>query len=172
MQTVILPGGSSKNKVWLDECAKEIQVDGIVRPITWDHWLDPAEKFDPKEKATLISHHSRGDKLNIIAKSIGSLVAAYIIEAIPTQIEKVIICGIPIHDISDDEKETIKKVLSGLNPKNLLCIQNEADPHGTYSEVKNFLPNINIISKPRSDHDYPYYEDFNSFLKYQPNASF
>lgn len=165
MITFILPGFSVDNKLWLEKCAESIETKGYTRPIYWDHWDDPDQKFDAKEKADLISRHSKGDKINIIAKSIGSLVAAYIIEQIPTQINKVVICGIPLNDIKESEKESIKKALEGLDSKKLICFQNADDPHGSYQEVKDFLPEtVEIVSKDRNDHDYPYYSEFEDHL--------
>ncbi len=165
MQTIILPGGSVKNKEWLEACASELKAEGIVRPVSWDHWLDDKEKFDPKEKGILISRHTRGESVSIVAKSIGCLVASYVILAIPSQIEKVIFNGIPLNDINSEEKETITKALSSIKKENIIIFQNESDPHGTYSEVKKLLPStMNVVPKPRSDHDYPYYSDFNTFL--------
>jgi len=165
MLTFILPGGSVKNKEWLEECAMSLKVEGYIRPIFWDHWDDPDADFDKKEKATLISRHSKGDKLNIVAKSIGSLVASYIIEQVPDQINKVVICGIPLHDISEEEKESIKKALGSLPAEKLLCFQNAGDPHASFEEVKKFLPKgVKLISEPRADHSYPFYAEFNKFL--------
>jgi hypothetical protein len=165
MLTFILPGGSVKNKEWLEDSAMSLKVDGFIRPIFWDHWDDPDAKFDAKEKSDLISRHSKGDKINIVAKSIGSLVAAYIIEQIPTQIDKVIICGIPLHDINETEKETIKKALGSLPNEKLFCFQNAGDPHASYEEVKKFLPKgTKLVSEPRADHSYPFYAEFNKFL--------
>jgi len=165
MITFILPGYSLKNKEWLEECAMSLKVEGFIRPIFWEHWEDPDIEFKPKEKASLIARHAKGDKINIIAKSIGSLVAAYIIEQIPEQINKVIICGIPLTDIKGKEM-MIKKVLGRLDPENLICFQNENDPLGSFAEVRKFLPlGVKLISEPRSDHHYPYYTEFNKFLK-------
>jgi pimeloyl-ACP methyl ester carboxylesterase len=165
MITFILPGFSLRNKEWLEECAMSLKVEGTIRPIFWEHWDDSEAEFKPKEKATLIARHTKGDKINIIAKSIGSLVAAYIIEQIPNQINKVIICGIPLGDIKG--KETlIKKVLGSLPMERLICFQNENDPLGSSTEVRKFLPSgVKLISKPRADHHYPYYTEFNEFLK-------
>jgi predicted alpha/beta hydrolase family esterase len=166
MITFILPGGAVHNKEWLEECAMELKVEGTIRPIFWEHWEDPEAGFDKKEKAGLIARHAKGDKVNIVAKSIGSLVAAYIIEQIPSQINKVIVNGICLNDIGDEEKETIKKALESLLPEKLICFQNENDPHGTFAEAKKFLPpEVKLISKPRADHHYPYYSEFNEFLK-------
>ncbi len=166
MLTFILPGGSVKNKAWLEKCAMSLKVEGFIRPVFWDHWTDPENKFNPKEKATLIARHSKGDKLNLIAKSISSLVASYIIEQIPAQINKVIICGIPLNDITDIEKETIKNALGSLAGGKLICYQNVNDPHANFAEVKKFLPDrVKLIAESRSDHEYPYYTEFNKFLK-------
>lgn len=165
MLTFILPGGAVKNKEWLEETAMGLKTEGYIRPIFWDHWDDPDASFDKKEKATLISRHSKGDTINIVAKSIGSLVAAYIIEQIPSQINKVVICGIPLHDITEAEKESIKKALGSLDKNKLICFQNAGDPYASFAEVKKFLPaGVKLISEPRADHGYPFYSEFNKFL--------
>ena len=165
MVTFILPGKSAKNKVWLDECAAKIQFDGIVRAVSWEHWLDPEEKFDVEVKATTISRHTKGDTINIIAHSVSTLITALIIEQIPKQINKVILCGIPLDVFSDSEKETIKKSLMGLEQEKLIVFQNTNDPHASFDEVRKLLPeSIKVISKERSGHDYPYFEDFDNFL--------
>lgn len=164
MITFILPGFSLRNKEWLEECAMSLKVEGTIRPVFWDHWDDPDAEFQPKEKASLIARHAKGDKINIIAKSIGSLVAAYIIEQIPEQINKVIICGIPLGDIKENEN-VVKKALGSLPAEKLVCFQNESDPLGSFAEVKKFLPpKVKLTPKPRNDHHYPYYTEFNEFL--------
>jgi len=166
MITLILPGWSVKNKEWLEETAMSIKVDGFIRPIFWEHWTNPDSKFNAKEKATLITKHTNGEKVNIIAKSIGSLVAAHVIGQISRQINKVVICGIPLNDISASDKEIIKRAFVSLNPEKLICFQNIDDPHGGFAEVKEFLPSgVKLISEPRSDHHYPFYTEFNKFLK-------
>lgn len=165
MQTVILPGYSPENRSWADLVAVRLNFDGQIRPIFWDHWLDPEQLFYAREKANLISKHARGDTLNVIAHSIGTVVAAYLISFIPDQINKVILCGLPLNDISQEEKALVGIYLPTLDPINLLCIQNENDPHATYNEVRGFLPaTINLVSKPRNDHYYPYFEDFDAFI--------
>ncbi len=165
MQTLILPGYSETNKEWAYLASEKLKAGDQIRPIYWEHWTDPEHRFDASEKALLISRHTRGEPINIIAKSIGSLVAALIIAQIPDQVNKVVVCGIPLSDISDEDKETIRKSLAGLKPENLVVFQNENDPHGNYAEAREFLPkSIKVVSKPRDDHDYPFFEEFNSFL--------
>lgn len=161
MQTIILPGGSVSNKDWLEECAKSLKVEGDIRPIYWEHWSDPESKIDWKQKAVLIARHTKGDQVNLIAKSIGMLVASYVIQAIPTQINKVVFCGIPVKDVSKEELKFIELTIKKLDGK-VIVFQNENDPHGKFERVKDFGK---VIPKPRVDHHYPYYEDFNKFLQ-------
>lgn len=160
MVTFILPGYSSNNQVWTEDVAKRLKIEGDIRPIFWDHWRDEPKKFDPIEKARLLSDLAPNLFVNIVAKSVGILVAAYMIERIPQQIKKVVFCGIPLNDLSPDEIELIKSTIKKLGDK-LIIYQNENDPHGSIEQVKNFGK---IISKPRSDHEYPYFDEFNKFL--------
>ncbi len=160
MITFILPGYSVKNKEWADETAKNIKLDGQIRPVYWDHWTDDSQKFDAQEKADLIVRHAKGEKMNIVAKSIGTLVAALIIEKAANQVNKVILCGIPVNDLKAEKVEIIKKAISSLG-KNVLIIQNDKDPHGTFDQVKDFGK---VISKSADDHEYLYNEDLQRFL--------
>lgn len=166
MQTLILPGFSEKNREWAYLTATKLQVDGQIRPIYWDHWTDPDYKFIPEEKANLISLHTKGDDVNIIAKSIGTLVASMVIQSIPKQIKKVILCGIPLRDLSMGEKDIITDCLNAFDKSKIICFQNDSDPHGGYDEVKAFLPtDIKVVKVQRADHEYPNFAEFNDFLK-------
>jgi len=160
MITFILPGYSIKNKEWLEKTAENVKLEGQIRPVYWDHWDDSSQKFNAEEKADLIVRHTKGDQLNIVAKSIGTLVAALIIEKVPDQINRVILCGIPVNDLKSEEMETIKKAIHSLGDK-IMVLQNDADPHGTFDQVKDFG---NVTSKPADNHEYLYSEDFQNFL--------
>lgn len=160
MQTLILPGYSSENKSWVDDVAKNLKINGIIRPFYWMHWTDENNIFEVNKKALLIAKHLKGDKFNIIAKSIGTLVASLICNMIPDNIEKVIFCGIPLADINSDELEIIKSVIFRFNTK-FVGFQNKLDPHGTFDEVRGFG---NIIMTDRTDHSYPFFEKFDKFL--------
>ena len=160
MQTLILPGYSSKNKTWVDETAKNLKFDGLIRPFYWAHWTDETKKFDATEKAMLIAKHVKDEKLNIIAKSIGTLVCCLTANLIPDRINKIILCGIPVNDISDGEIEIIKKCIHDFSDRTLV-IQNMDDPHGSFEQVKEF---DNVKMKVASNHDYPYFDEFNKFL--------
>jgi hypothetical protein len=168
MVTVILPGYSSSNKKWLEETAQNLKGDSEIRPVYWGHWTDPDIKFDPKEKARLLDSVAGKRVVNIIAKSIGTFVAGYIIQNSPEKINKVILNGICLNDLNDGEKEILKSALKLVPAENVVCFQNDGDPHGNFEQARNFLhevnPKIAIISKPRNDHEYFYQDDFNNFF--------
>ena len=168
MVTVILPGYSAHNKAWLEETAESINSEGEIRAIYWDHWTDPEKKFDPKEKARIIDDIADVRMTDIVAKSIGTLVAAHMIVKSPSKIRKVIFCGIPLKDLAGDDKEILKLALKLISPEKIVCFQNEYDPHGSFDEVNKFLSGIDskikIIMNTRSDHEYPYAIEFRKFL--------
>ena len=168
MVTIILPGYSTHNKNWLEETARTIGAQGDIRAVYWDHWTDPEKKFNPKEKGRLINDITGAGASDIIAKSVGTLVAAYMILKAPSKVRKVILCGIPLNDLSEADKEVIKLALKSIPPKSVVCFQNDEDPHGGADQLKNFMAgfdsDIEGITKSRADHEYPYFEEFKKFL--------
>src|SRR5258708_29224172 len=118
MQTIIIPGYSHKNKEWAKEVAKNIPDSEIYE---WSHWKNESIKFNTKSEAenlkNLVSLSTeRGENtINIIAKSIGSLVSVIALKQFKDKLNKIIFCGIPVQDISEDEKWEYK-VLSDLDP--------------------------------------------------------
>lgn len=168
MVTLIIPGYSSHNKPWLEETVSNIRSDGEIRPIYWGHWTDESIKFDAKTKADLLDGVSGKRVVDIIAKSIGTLVAVHLIEKSPEKIRKVILCGIPLNDLSEKDKEIYKNALRKISPSSILVIQNDEDPHGGAESLKGLLSefgnDIEIITKERADHEYFYQSDFDKFL--------
>ncbi|HJY98855.1 MAG TPA: alpha/beta hydrolase [Patescibacteria group bacterium] len=169
MVTFVLPGYSLHNKKWAEECAAELKLDHEIRPVFWNHWDDPSHVFDPKEKVRLIVDTARENQINILAKSVGTLIASHIIEKVPDRIQKVVLCGIPINDLNEDDKEVYRRVFRNFPAEKVVCYQNTDDPHGTITQIKEFLAKINqdikVIEKDRADHEYPYYKDFGEFLR-------
>lgn len=169
MKTYLLPGYSDKNKSWIDEIVEKMTSDISISGIYWKHW-DGSQTVDGwiEEEAQRIINNSNTEKINIVAKSIGTMVCMAILKLRPEMVNKIILCGIPFKDfLSNDERRY--ELLKDFSVDSILCIQNEQDSYGSFIKAESFVhainPNIKIISKPRDDHYYPYPDEFVKFLK-------
>lgn len=164
MKTIILPGFSPHNKDWAENVAHYLDNNAFVH--NWRHWKNGKSNLSLKEELEDILKEIGGEKVNIIAKSVGTMVCMHLLKIIPKNFNKIILCGIP--SVSEKRKELFTSSLSGFNPKNIIVFQNTKDPFAGYKEVKNFISKVNdkieVIEKARSDHNYPYFEDFQQFL--------
>jgi predicted alpha/beta hydrolase family esterase len=164
MKTLILPGLSVHNKDWADEVAMNLGKDAFVH--NWLHWKKGKSNLSLKEELISIAKKIDKEKVNIIAKSVGTMVVMHLLKELPNQIEKIILCGIP--SVSDERKNLFSTSLSAFKPKNIIVFQNTKDPLASFSEVKKFMKEVNlkikVIEKERSDHNYPYFEDFKNYL--------
>lgn len=165
MKTIILPGYSKHNRDWAEKMALDMDLAHEVVVHNWKHWYGVS--FSLKQEIERILKGIRDGKINIIAKSVGVFVALNLIPKISHQVNKVILCGIA-SVAGEDRKELVNTLLSKIPLENILCIQNENDKYVTFAEAEKFYhsvdPKIKVISKPRSDHDYPYPGDFKKFL--------
>lgn len=164
MKTIILPGFSIHNKDWAEEVAKNLSKETFVH--NWLHWENGKSSLSLNEELKNIIKEIGNDEVNIIAKSVGTMVCMNLLKVIPDKIEKIILCGIP--SVSNERKKLFTSSLSGFNPNNIIVFQNTKDPLGNFSDVKKFISKVNskidVIEKPGSDHNYPYFKDFKEFL--------
>jgi hypothetical protein len=164
MKTIILPGFSINNKEWGIEALKHLDTPVFYE---WTHW-EGEGKFDITTELKKLLPKARNHKVNILAKSIGTWVTVNLLREKGVSINKIILCGIPLHDLSEGELAEYSSLIE-IDPKNILVIQNLEDPHGSFHEVKNFVgkinPDIKLIEKDRSDHNYPYFYSFKEFFK-------
>lgn len=169
MKTYILPGYSDKNKSWIDETVEKMAPAVSAHGIYWKHW-DGSPTVDGwiEEEAQRIISDSNNEKVNIVAKSIGTMVCMAVLKLQPELVNKIILCGIPLKDFLQNDGKRYK-ILKDFSQCNILCIQNEQDNYGSFTKAESFVhtinQNIKIISKPRDDHYYPYFDDFIEFLK-------
>ena len=149
MKTIILPGFSAHNKEWAEAVAEKLQVKHEVRPIFWEHWTDPKKSFNPQKKAQGVIDLIGDGYANLIAKSVGTLVVALVLKAIPQKIKKVILCGIPT--ISGERLKIFQEAFVHFPSENVLVFQNTRDPFASFAEVKEFMskvnPKIKVIKK-------------------------
>lgn len=167
MKTIILPGYSPHNKDWAERIANQMSLNQKVLVYNWKHWSGEVS-FSPENEIKQILNEVGDDKINIIAKSIGVYVALKLIPRIFSQVNKVILCGIA--SVVDEGREELLQALLKIVPiENILCIQNENDKYVPFIEAQKFYhsidPKLKVISKARSDHEYPYSGDFKDFLQ-------
>ena len=167
IKTIILPGLSPHNKDWADDTAGQLTSNRFLSIVhNWRHWSKGGSlnlNYEIRELLKKINE----ERINILAKSVGVYVALNLIPKIPSQINKVILCGIA-SVANEDRKSLIETLVSNIPVENILCIQNDNDKYVKFSEAEKFYhsvePQLKVISKPRSDHDYPYPGDFQEFL--------
>ncbi len=171
MNILILPGFSLKNRAWADETKFTLEKKGLVGVETyeWKHWQTGAnDDFSSFKEAQMIINLIKDSQISIVAKSIGTLVACRILSSIPSQINKAVFCGIPLNDLTEEEKSAYE-ILDRIPQNRLTFIQNSDDSHGSHEEVGQFLGNIipgkQILEKESSTHEYAYYQEIYSYLK-------
>ena len=165
----ILPGFSKKNYDWAVDTQTALQEIGRINStiVCWPHWsTGNVEKDWIEKEANRIGKEVRDSHINILAKSVGTMVAMELLKN-SIQVDKLILCGIPIEDFQEDSRERYQ-ALHNFDINKVLLLQNDKDPHGSPDQVRSLVkkinPAINIIIKSGDHHEYPYVEDFVSFL--------
>lgn len=163
IKVIILPGFSLKNKDWAYEVKKNLP-EFDIHVHEWLHWqTGNISNLDVENE---IKRLNLSEEVNIIAKSIGTLVLVNLLKT--NFVKKAIFNGIPMGDIESKDLHDYE-VLADLDINRFLFIQNKDDNHGSHKNVSQFLqkinPDIEVISKPRDDHEYPYWDEFREFLK-------
>jgi len=168
MNIAILPGFSPKNEEWALSVQEELKELGPITVIRWPHWeTQTVEAGWLEDEANKIVQRIGDNKIIIIAKSIGTLVAMEVVRHKPAGVNKLILCGIPVNDFQEGDDKRFE-VLAGFDPEKIAVFQNEEDPHGKPEQIKELInkvnPEIKISPKQRSDHEYPYSADFIAFI--------
>ncbi len=169
MKVIVLPGNSLKNRDWAIQVADFLKPEFETKIIEWEHWKTGVEAgLDPKVEISKVSAAVGNDRVHIIAKSIGTWIIAQMLPDFKDKIDKMVFVGVPVSDLSGSDKESYQ-VMADFPADKLLIIQNEHDNHGSPDQVSQFLsginPQIKVEVRPRSDHDYPYLEEFKNFLE-------
>jgi len=171
MQTIILPGFSQHNEEWAKEL-KNTLADNSVLIHFWLHWITQNDSdFSIENEISRILekvNDQKDQKINLIAKSIGTYLAMFLLEKIPEKIDKIVLLGIPFNDF-DKEKIEKYEIIKNFDPKKILIIQNSQDPHGSFENIFEYFYNLNnqieVLRQNSLTHEYPYYQIINNFLK-------
>ena len=168
MKTIILPGYSPRNKDWAEEIKEEINLGHEIIVHNWKHWTGN-KTMSIKSELDGIFDEIDNEDFNLLAKSVGTRVAMYLIPLAKSKIKKVILCGIPTKGLVEKTKVLYSNGINCLDSQNILCIQNSRDPLASYEDVVNFINSINshikVVEMPGGSHDYPYSKEFSEFFK-------
>ena len=142
MRVIICPGNSPHNQSMNQEAKKEFS---DVIALRWNHWDGQEDKADDYQR--VVQAMQANPKAKIIAKSYGGvLVMKAITEYLIANTDITILGALPKaikkHNID------IKRVDAHVH-----IIQNEFDPHASYTEVKKYFSNVTCIQE-NNTHDY------------------
>lgn len=167
MKLILLPGFSQKNKEGVDALAVGLQDKFEIEKVYWNHWATNGDNFDTEQELNKLRELIKED-VYIVAKSIGTWLTMKVLAEKQNSIKKLILSGIPLTGLIKDGNTDDYRVLKGYPASQVKVFQNVNDPWGTYAEIEDFVhkinPEINVVSMPRSDHAYPYAEEFAKFL--------
>ncbi|OQX52290.1 MAG: hypothetical protein B5M53_08995 [Candidatus Cloacimonas sp. 4484_209] len=134
----------------------------------WKHWIE-SKTMSIKRELESILDEIGGEDFNLLAKSVGTRVAMYLIPLTKSKVRKVILCGIPTKGLVEKTKTLYLNGIKHLDSKDILCIQNSKDPLASYKDVARFInsinPRIRVVEMPGGGHDYPYSKEFLEFFK-------
>lgn len=169
MKIILLPGSSLGNKEAVEEVAVGLKNKfEDVLAWQWPHWKTGVDiDFNADSEAKKIINII-DEPVYVVAKSVGTFVTMKILQSKSNLVSKLILNGIPMKGLSDEDKLLYRTQLVSFDASKLIVFQNQNDHWGKYDEVKDFMnkinPDIKVVSKPRDDHSYPYVEDYIKFL--------
>ncbi len=162
----ILPGFNKHNLDWALQCQKVLPGSIVVQ---WQHWQtnSPAADWIEQEAQKIITQIGT-QKVNFLAKSMGTAVAGLVATLHPELVNNIVFCGIPILDLPPGS-EKYYLFLKEFPSYKALILQNDKDPHGKHAQIKEIFaplnPQIDIIMTTRPDHEYPYFPEFLNFFQ-------
>lgn len=165
---IFLPGYSVKNKSEQDNIANFLNKKGLNSyKHRWRHWENDSLAFSRSlEIETIKSKLPKNEEFGIIAKSVGTLIAAELLSQInKRRVKFVILLGIPINDLKSNDVLKFINVFKNLGVP-ILCIQNSEDQFGDIAQVQDLLKEVEYeqVIKDAVGHSYNYPEDIYNFI--------
>lgn len=173
MQIIFLPGFSLYNRDEMNAVSDYLNSKGLkVQRVEWNHWADDTIAWDTDaevEKVKEVISKIGEDSFILMGKSIGTFVAVNVLKSInKSQLKEIVLMGLPLNDLSDEERALYKEVLFSAQDVGITVLQNESDSHGSAADVTKLLDGVNlqlIIKEGVTDHKYNYPEDIYNLVK-------
>lgn len=155
-ENILILGGNSKNNIsWIKEVNETFKNDYEVMDVYYDHWKNDSEIDFDIELKKLEKMLCNTNDYYIVAKSIGSIISLMGIEKNIIKPKGIIILGFPITFLKEQNFNYEPLIESAIKETKILIIQQQNDPLGKYSEVRNELQNIiKVVEVPGDDHSY------------------
>jgi hypothetical protein len=157
---IFLPGFSLKNKEEMLNISNALSEKGKeVIMHEWRHWDDLEIEWNPNLETSRVQDKFNTNKVGLIAKSLGTHIAMKVLTNNLEAVRWIILMGIPLNDLDDEEKAAYD-LLKSINIP-LFIIHNKNDSHGSWVDVEKFLQGAKyeLTLKDSSDHNYNYPED-------------
>jgi hypothetical protein len=170
MKTIVLPGYSVGNRDWAYQIKQSLNIGQEILVHEWRHWNPKIAKgLSEALEMDKIIEEIGIDDVNVIAKSVGTRILMKLMPKIVNKVTRVILCGIPTKGETPQSQELYREGLSLIGAKDVVVFQNTQDPFCPFVFCERLIhginPNIQLIEKSRRDHNYPYFKDFEDFLK-------
>ncbi len=143
MKILGLPGKNQATCTWLQTVLAGLSQDLMIQE--YDCWHSQDAELD------LALESSKAQQANpdiVVAKSIGTLVA---LSAFTEKPVKAIFLGVPLGVYSDSEIAALRTFAS---EREILFIQQEADPAGPSKQLISLLDDVVVQTVPGDDHNY------------------
>ncbi len=148
MQLVALPGRSNGTEAWLRSvlAAAELPDDGVVRYRHWETDVEPDVEFEA-------SRLTGQTPQLVVAKSLGTIVAATAFDLHKFRPRAAILIGMPYQPLPSVERRLVQQLAQGIST---LFIQQVEDPGGSAAELRGALglTNNEVVAVPGADHLY------------------
>lgn len=157
-----LPGFGIHNKSEMESISSTLHSNGFdVLTHEWRHWKDESVKWDVNAEIELIKQEIGTSQVDsVVAKSLGSYVSATMVWQKVIDPQKVVLMGVPLNDLSTDEKEFVGLAIKRMSGK-LTVIQNSQDEHCSLEDLNFLIANVqhDLIIKESNTHEYNYPEE-------------
>lgn len=157
MNALLLPGNSSRHGEWVEELKDALSPQfQTVTTQHYRHWQKAEDWADIEYEMGVADEKARDlQPYVIVAKSIGTVIAARGVANGMLYPEKIVLLGVPVKGgaQADEFARTLKHI-----PIPVVIVQNSADPLGSFIEVRGAFEDISdglsFVELPGETHDY------------------
>ncbi|MGL5799653.1 MAG: hypothetical protein ACRCYN_06265 [Plesiomonas sp.] len=131
MNIIAVPGKMPATKAWIEQVVNAIKLpDAELTTHSLSAWDNPTAEFNVAAEVTYVP---AGEFDTVVAKSIGTLITLRALDKL--KVKNIVFIGIALSLYSDADKAMLRE-LSENDQVNLLIIQQDSDPFGHFSVVK------------------------------------